>query len=53
MSGRPGRDSAYARAMREVADRWPSDDDAQVLAAEARMLLSPWDCWRDPGSDAP
>lgn len=46
---RAERDSAYARAMREVADRWPEDDDARVLAAEALMLLSPWDYWTDEG----
>lgn len=39
------RDSAYARAMNEVADRWPEDDDARVLAGESLMLLSPWDYW--------
>ncbi len=49
--GRAGRDSAYARAMGQVADRWPSDDDAQVLAAEALMLLSPWDYWVESEAD--
>ena len=29
-------DSAYARAMRQVADRFRSDDDAQVLYADAQ-----------------
>ena len=42
---RARRDSAYSREMRRVADRWPEDDDAQVLAAESLMLLSPWDYW--------
>lgn len=46
---RARRDSAYARAMREVAGEWPDDDDAQVLAAEALMLLSPWDYWTGDG----
>jgi tetratricopeptide (TPR) repeat protein len=40
-------DTAYARAMQSVADRHPDDDDAQVLYAEAVMLLSPWDYWTD------
>ena len=38
-------DSAYARAMRLVADRHPDDDDAQTLYAEALMDLSPWNYW--------
>lgn len=38
-------DSMYARATGEVADRYPDDPEAQVLAAEALMLLSPWDYW--------
>lgn len=43
------RDSSYARAIRQVADRWSEDDDAQVLAAESLMLLSPWDYWTAAG----
>ena len=42
---RKALDSAYARAMGEVARRFPRDDDAQVLYAEALMDLSPWDYW--------
>lgn len=41
----PARDSGYARAMREVADRYPDDLDAQVLHADALMNLSPWTYW--------
>ena len=41
----PARDSAYARAMAELAARYPDDDDAQVLWADAVMNLSPWDYW--------
>jgi pimeloyl-ACP methyl ester carboxylesterase/tetratricopeptide (TPR) repeat protein len=43
---RLARDSAYARAMGAAAARFPRDDDAQVLYAEALMDLSPWDYWR-------
>ena len=50
---RAERDSAYARAMTELADRWPEDDDAQVLAAESLMLLSPWDYWTAGGDPKP
>jgi tetratricopeptide (TPR) repeat protein len=49
MRDRASQDTAYARAMRDVAERWPSDDDAQVLASEALMLLSPWDYWTEEG----
>lgn len=50
---RARRDSAYSRAARELADRWPEDDDAQVLAAESLMLLSPWDYWTEEGTPRP
>ena len=53
---RASLDSAYAIAMRQVADRYPDDPDAQVLHAEALMLLSPWNYWAAdktprPGTD--
>ena len=35
ISGRARQDTAYARAMRSVADAYPEDPDAQVLAARA------------------
>jgi tetratricopeptide (TPR) repeat protein len=41
----PSRDSAYARAMEELSGKYPADDDAQVLWADAVMNLSPWDYW--------
>jgi tetratricopeptide (TPR) repeat protein len=43
-------DSAYAMAMRALADRYPQDVDAQALAAEALMDLSPWHYWEADGS---
>jgi tetratricopeptide (TPR) repeat protein len=42
---RAGLDSAFARAMRDVATRFPEDDDAAVIHAESRMDLSPWVYW--------
>lgn len=36
---------AYAEAMREVAQRYPGDDDVQVLYAEALMDIAPWRLW--------
>src|SRR5690606_25226774 len=42
LSPQAPRDSAYARAMREVATRY-DEDDTHVLHADAQMNLSPWD----------
>jgi tetratricopeptide (TPR) repeat protein len=53
MTGRARQDTAYARAAVLVADAWPDDPDAQVLAAEALMDLSPWDYWYEDGSPRP
>ncbi len=53
MAARAARDSAYAAAMAALAERFPADDDVQVLAAEAAMLLRPWDYWRPDGSPYP
>jgi tetratricopeptide (TPR) repeat protein len=38
-------DGAYADAMLKVVQRFPGDDDAAVLAAEAVMDTSPWNYW--------
>ena len=38
-------DSAYSRAMAEVARQFPDDRDAAVLYAESVMDLSPWNYW--------
>ena len=40
-------DLAYADAMRRLAARYPEDDDAQALFAEALMNTMPWDYWLD------
>lgn len=42
-------DEAYAKAMRELAQRYPDDADANALAAEALMDLHPWDFWEKDG----
>jgi tetratricopeptide (TPR) repeat protein len=44
-------DSAYARAMAAVVERWPGDQTAVVLYAEALMDLTPWAYWE--GADRP
>jgi tetratricopeptide (TPR) repeat protein len=39
-------DRAYAQAMRQVMQRYPSDLDAATLFAEAVMDTMPWDYWQ-------
>jgi tetratricopeptide (TPR) repeat protein len=53
MAERAARDSAYARAMRGVAGRFPDDVDAAVLFADATMNLSPWFYWTPEGAPRP
>ena len=42
-------DRAYANAMRELATRYPNDNDARTLYAEALMDLRPWNYWTRDG----
>lgn len=42
---RAALDSAYARAMGDLARRYPDDPDAGVLFADAVMNLAPWNYW--------
>ena len=42
-------DAAYAQAMAKVAARFPADDDAATLYAEALMDLTPWSYWTAEG----
>ena len=46
-------DSAYSRAMGQVAQQFPGDLDAQVLYAESLMDLSPWNYWDAQGQPNP
>jgi tetratricopeptide (TPR) repeat protein len=52
-SKRKGLDEAYAKAMRSVVQRFPEDDDAATLFAEALMDLRPWDFWKPDGRPQP
>ncbi len=45
-------DSAYAKAMKAVAKKYPDDPEAQTLYAEAQMDLSPWNYWEGRGTRA-
>lgn len=49
-AGRPALDSAYAKAMTEIARKYPKDPDAQSLYAESLMDLTPWNYWTDRGT---
>jgi tetratricopeptide (TPR) repeat protein len=42
---RAALDSAYARAMGDVVQRFPDDLDAAALYAESLMDLRPWNYW--------
>ena len=42
-------DRAYADAMRAVVERFPADNDARTLYAEALMDLRPWNYWTRDG----
>jgi tetratricopeptide (TPR) repeat protein len=50
---RAALDSAYARALRQVVERFPDDVEARTLYAEALMTLSPWEYWNRDGSPRP
>ena len=52
-ANRAGLDSAYATAIREVANRYPNDPDAAALFAESMLELSPWDNWTPSGQPKP
>jgi tetratricopeptide (TPR) repeat protein len=52
-ANRASLDSAYARAMREVARNYPNDLDATALAAESMMDLRPWNYWTPEGKPYP
>jgi tetratricopeptide (TPR) repeat protein len=46
-------DLAYVDAMRELHHKYPGDDDAAALFAEAMMNTMPWDYWLDPENPKP
>ena len=46
-------DLAYADAMRELAAKYPDDDDAQAIFAESMMNTMPWDYWVDGDNPRP
>jgi len=52
-SEREPLDMAYAQAMRELAAKYPKDDDIQAMFAEALMNTMPWDYWLDAENPKP
>lgn len=52
-ASRAGLDTLYAAAMTRLADANPLDADAQTLAAEAAMILSPYHYWSETGAARP
>ena len=46
-------DKAYAAAMRRVSLRFPTDNDAATLFAEAVMDTMPWDYWTPENGPRP
>jgi tetratricopeptide (TPR) repeat protein len=52
-ANRASLDSAYSRAMRGVAKKYPNDLDATALAAESMMDLRPWNYWTPEGKPYP
>lgn len=52
-SDRDPLDRAYAEAMRSVVQRFPDDDDAAAMYAEAWMNTMPWNYWSDDGQPRP
>ena len=49
IANRAPQDSAWAKAIGEVSRRYPKDDDAATLHAEALMDLRPWNYWSNAG----
>lgn len=50
---REPQDLAYADAMRALYQKYPEDDDAAALFAEALMTTMPWDYWLDENQPKP
>jgi tetratricopeptide (TPR) repeat protein len=48
---RASLDSAYARAICQVSDRYKDDLDVAALCAESMMDLRPWNYWKQPSGE--
>jgi tetratricopeptide (TPR) repeat protein len=52
-ANRASLDSAYSRAMWDLARKYPKDLDAAALSAESSMDLRPWNYWTSEGKPYP
>ena len=52
-TSRVNLDISYAKAMEELSKKYPDDNDAASLYAEALMNTMPWDYWADNGNPKP
>jgi tetratricopeptide (TPR) repeat protein len=52
-ANRASLDSAYSRAMWDLARKYPNDLDAAALSAESSMDLRPWNYWTSEGKPYP
>jgi tetratricopeptide (TPR) repeat protein len=52
-ANRAPMDSAYSRAMAQVVQDYPGDNEAAVLYAESLMDLRPWNYWTEDGESQP
>jgi len=52
-TAREPMDIAYMKAMRELYQKYPDDDDAASLFAESMMNTMPWDYWLDAENPKP
>jgi tetratricopeptide (TPR) repeat protein len=50
LEDRTSLDSAYAKAMSQLARKYPKDTEAGTLYAESIMDLHPWDYWLKDGT---
>jgi tetratricopeptide (TPR) repeat protein len=50
---RSGLDHAYADAMRDLWQKYPTNADVGALFAESLMDLQPWDLWKADGTPQP
>lgn len=53
LENRSNLDSAYADAMRKLAEKYPDDPDINTMFAESIMDLHPWDYWIKSGKAQP
>ena len=46
-------DLNYAKSMEDLYKKYPNDNDAASLYAEALMITMPWNYWAEDGNPKP